>query len=88
MYSFTFLICRTLSGIESNLGTMVINEDEEEDNTMKQYGTAPGGSKYRYRFMFMIIGLFNLICQSSVRTFVRTSVPIAPQSSYLVLIKH
>ena len=51
MYSFPFLICRTLSGIESNLGTMVINEDEEEDNTMKQYGTAPGGSKYRYRFM-------------------------------------
>jgi len=44
-------ISRTLSGIESNLGTMVINEDEEEDSTMKQYGTAPGGSKYRPEFL-------------------------------------
>lgn len=45
--AFIELYIRTLSGIESNLGTMVINEDEEEDSTMKQYGTAPGGSKYR-----------------------------------------
>ena len=42
-----------MSEVESNLGTMVINEEEgqeeeEEDSTMKQYGTAPGGgSKYR-----------------------------------------
>jgi hypothetical protein len=39
-------ISRTMSDIESNLGTMVINE--EEDSTMKQYGTAPGHSSYRY----------------------------------------
>jgi len=45
-------ISRTLSGVESNLGTMVINEEgEEEDSTMKQYGTAPGGSKYRPEFL-------------------------------------
>ncbi|XP_023339413.1 serine/threonine-protein kinase 3 [Eurytemora carolleeae] len=43
-------ISRTMSGIDSNLGTMVINE-EEEDSTMKQYGTAPGGSKYRPEFL-------------------------------------
>lgn len=29
---------------------MVIN-DEEEDSTMKQYDTAPGGSKYRPEFL-------------------------------------
>lgn len=47
-------ISRTLSEVESNLGgTMVINEEEEEeeDSTMKQYGTAPGGSKYRPQFL-------------------------------------
>lgn len=47
-------ISRTLSEVESNLGgTMVINEEEEEeeDSTMKQYGTAPGGSKYRPEFL-------------------------------------
>ena len=33
-------ISRTMSEIESNLGTMVINESEQ--STMKQYGTAPG----------------------------------------------
>jgi len=37
---------RTMSDIESNLGTMVINE--EEDSTMKQYGTVPGHSSYRF----------------------------------------
>ncbi len=35
-----------MSDIESNLGTMVINE--EEDSTMKQYGTVPGHSSYRW----------------------------------------
>jgi len=46
-------ISRTLSEVESSLGgTMVINEEEEEeDSTMKQYGTAPGGSKYRPEFL-------------------------------------
>merc|ERR1719369_687307 len=43
-------ISRTMSEVESNLGTMVIN-DEEEDSTMKQYGTAPGQSKYKPDFM-------------------------------------
>ena len=33
-------VSRTMSEIESNLGTMVINESEQ--STMKQYGTAPG----------------------------------------------
>ena len=33
-------VSRTMSEIESNLGTMVINESEH--STMKQYGTAPG----------------------------------------------
>ena len=33
-------VSRTMSEIESNLGTMVINESEP--STMKQYGTAPG----------------------------------------------
>ena len=33
-------ISRTMSEIESNLGTMVINNSEH--STMKQYGTAPG----------------------------------------------
>lgn len=42
---------KTISDIESNLGTMVINEEEEEDSTMKQYDTAPGGSKYRPEFL-------------------------------------
>merc|ERR1740139_1679633 len=41
---------RTMSEVESNLGTMVIN-DEEEDSTMKQYGTAPGQGKYKPDFM-------------------------------------
>jgi len=36
--------------VESNLGTMVIN-DEEEDSTMKQYGTAPGQGEYKPDFM-------------------------------------
>jgi len=35
--------------IESNLGTMVINESSE--NTMKQYGTVPGQGAYRPDFM-------------------------------------
>ena len=29
----------------------MINEEEEEDSTMKQYDTAPGGSKYRPEFL-------------------------------------
>ena len=29
----------------------MINDDEEEDSTMKQYDTAPGGSKYRPEFL-------------------------------------
>merc|ERR1712223_293867 len=37
------------SEIESNLGTMVINESSE--NTMKQYGTVPGQGAYRPDFM-------------------------------------
>jgi hypothetical protein len=41
-----FSFSRTMSDIESNLGTMVINE--EEDSTMKQYGTVPGHSSYRW----------------------------------------
>merc|ERR1719334_169676 len=40
---------KTMSEIESNLGTMVINESSE--NTMKQYGTAPGQGAYRPDFM-------------------------------------
>ena len=32
--------------LESNLGTMVINESSE--NTMKQYGTVPGQGAYRH----------------------------------------
>lgn len=40
---------KTLPEIESNLGTMVINESSE--NTMKQYGTAPGQGSYRPDFM-------------------------------------
>ena len=47
-----------MSGIDSNLGTMVINE-EEEDSTMKQYGTAPGGSKYRYCCNYQNISILN-----------------------------
>jgi len=43
-------VSRTMSEVESNLGTMVIN-DEEEDSTMKQYGTAPGQGKYKPDFM-------------------------------------
>jgi len=42
---------KTISELESNVGTMVINDDEEEDSTMKQYDTAPGGSKYRPEFL-------------------------------------
>jgi hypothetical protein len=42
-----------MSDIESNLGTMVINE--EEDSTMKQYGTAPGHSSYRYNSLRPIL---------------------------------
>ena len=41
-----------MSDIESNLGTMVINE--EEDSTMKQYGTAPGHSSYRFTTSIII----------------------------------
>jgi len=40
---------KTMSEIESNLGTMVINESSE--NTMKQYGTVPGQGAYRPDFM-------------------------------------
>merc|ERR1719435_120286 len=42
-------VSRTMSEIESNLGTMVINNSLE--NTMKQYGTAPGQQNYRPDFM-------------------------------------
>merc|ERR1719385_696391 len=42
-------VSRTMSEIESNLGTMVINNSIE--NTMKQYGTAPGQQNYRPDFM-------------------------------------
>jgi len=42
-------VSRTMSEIESNLGTMVINSSLE--NTMKQYGTAPGQQNYRPDFM-------------------------------------
>ena len=38
-----------MSEIESNLGTMVINNSLE--NTMKQYGTAPGQQNYRPDFV-------------------------------------
>ena len=48
--NLNFLL-RTISELESNVGTMVINDDEEEDSTMKQYDTAPGGSKYRPEFL-------------------------------------
>jgi len=40
---------KTMSEIESAMGTMVINESSE--NTMKQYGTAPGQGAYRPDFM-------------------------------------
>merc|ERR1719430_2508479 len=39
----------TMSELESSMGTMVINESSE--NTMKQYGTAPGQGAYRPDFM-------------------------------------
>merc|ERR1712013_918705 len=42
-------VSRTMSEIESNLGTMVINNSLE--NTMKQYATAPGQQNYRPDFM-------------------------------------
>jgi len=42
-------LSRTMSEIESNLGTMVINESEH--NTMKQYGTAPGQNNYTPDFL-------------------------------------
>ena len=41
---------RTMSEIESDLGTMVINAESVE-NTMKQYGTAPGQQNYRPDFL-------------------------------------
>jgi len=41
---------RTLSEVESDLGTMVINAESVE-NTMKQYGTAPGQQNYRPDFL-------------------------------------
>lgn len=53
MVIFFLLGFRTMSEVESNLGTMVINE-EEEDSTMKQYGTAPGGSKYRFGVTYIV----------------------------------
>jgi len=40
---------KTMSELESSMGTMVINESSE--NTMKQYGTAPGQGAYRPDFM-------------------------------------
>ena len=57
-----------MSDIESNLGTMVINE--EEDSTMKQYGTAPGHSSYRFTTSI-------IICFSTMHT-AHCTVPIVP----------
>ncbi|GIZ00907.1 hypothetical protein CEXT_127421 [Caerostris extrusa] len=47
--SNTQLVCAN-SDIESDLGTLVINSDkEDEDSTMKRHDTAPGEKKENYR---------------------------------------
>ncbi|GFS59220.1 hypothetical protein NPIL_124661 [Nephila pilipes] len=51
--SNTLVVCAN-SDIESDLGTLVINSDrEDEDSTMKRHDTAPGDKKENYRPYFL-----------------------------------
>ncbi|KAH1029999.1 serine/threonine-protein kinase 3 [Dendroctonus ponderosae] len=43
----------TMVDLESDLGTMVINADSEDDETMKRHGTDSAQNKNKYRPMFL-----------------------------------
>ncbi|XP_034253926.1 serine/threonine-protein kinase 3-like [Thrips palmi] len=45
--------CGTLVELQSDLGTMVINSDTEDESTMKRHDTGPGESSKKYRPLFL-----------------------------------
>lgn len=45
--------CGTMVELQSDLGTMVINSDTEDESTMKRHDTGPGESGKKYRPLFL-----------------------------------